>query len=476
MLQHQEILQVLFNNQLFAESDSKLARLLGYGEKSRSTIRRIKNGESLKEGTIADVWEKLKEHFFISDEEITSIANCVAYGHNLLEELQKTYGMGNGWHDKAFKALVTEEYSTISPKFDSELSSGLNEMKLQEPEVFYGMIAYCYILCKSITPYSVDGRKKLCGQLDELNDLLYSTFPANSRAKISADKTISCELALENNLTLIRLLYSLRVIFANYIDEEYFESYMRENGVLLDVGESSFWITPGETFGKGCILWCFSVIATKSQKHGSYIVLKLRANSDAKDSFELLESYSFLFLVAKDKEQTQILQAYDLPTGDIDYLAYGYDYNTRSLELYFDEPSANRFALPACLHCLDIEKPKEIDEKVWSVIANELIDSGRCRELLLQAINSAAESEYEYLDEYEIENVSIDRKEITITISYGNALSSHTLPIENYPFLANLTPAEYVSVARSKSNGELYFTWNNLGQFIPMKEFRQSVR
>ena len=271
------------------------------------------------------------------------------------------------------------------------------------------------------------------------------------------------------------MLYCLRVIFANYIDEKYFENFLREKGELLDVGESSFWITPGEVFGKGSVLWYFSVIPTKSQLHGSYIAMKLHAQSDAKDSFELLESYNFLFTVAKDKEKTQILQAYDIPTGNIDYLAYGYDYETHSLELYFDEPSANRFALPACLHCLDIEKPKAIDEKVWSVIANELIDSGRCRELLLQAINSAAESEYEYLDEYEIENVSIDRKEITITISYGNALSSHTLPVENYPFLANLTPAEYVSVARSKSNGELYFTWNNLGQFIPVKEFSKLI-
>lgn len=475
MLPKQEILRILFNNQLFAESDSKLARLLGYGEKSRSTIRRIKNGESLKEGTIADVWEKLKELFFISDEEIICIANCVAYGHNLLEELQNVYGVGNGWHDIAFKALVTEEYSTISPKFDSELSSGLNEMKLQEPEVYYGMIAYCYILCKKITPYTVEGRKKLNKQLDELNCFLHLTFPANSRAKISADKTISLELA-EDNLTLIKLLYSLRVIFANYIDEEFFENFLRDNGELLDTSEYSFWITPGETFGKDCELWFLSVVATKSQLHGSYIAMRLRAKNDAKDSFELMESYNFLFIKANDQEGTQILQVYDMHTGKIDYVTYGYSYAEKTLELFFDEEQGNAFALPAVLRQIDTANPKKKDEKVWAHIVNEMVESDKCWKILLQAINSSAESEYEYLDEYEIENVSIDRKEITITISYGNALGSHTLPVENYPFLANLTPAEYVSVARSKSNGELYFTWNNLGQFIPMKEFRQSER
>ena len=475
MLPNPEILRILFNNQLFAESDSKLARLLGYGEKSRSTIRRIKNGESLKEGTIADVWEKLKELFFISDEEIICIANCVAYGHNLLEELQNVYGVGNGWHEQAFKSLITEDYAAISEKFDTVLSVHLNDMKLQEPEVYYGMIAYCYILCKKITPYTVEGRKKLNKQLDELNSFLHLTFPANSRAKLTADKTISMELG-EENLTLIKLLYSLRVVFANYIDEEFFEGFLRDNGELLDTSEYSFWITPGETFGKDCELWFLSVVATKSQLHGSYIAMRLRARNDAKDSFELVESYNFLFMKANDQEGTQILQVYDMPTGKIDYVAYGYSYDEKTLELFFDEERGNTFALPAVLRQIDTANPKNKDEKVWAHIVNEMVESDKCWKILLQAINSSAESDYEYLDEYEITNVAIDRKNITITMLYENVESTHTLPVENYPFLANLTPAEYVSVARSKSNGELYFTWNNLGQFIPMKEFRQSER
>lgn len=470
MSPQQEILQILFNNQLFADSDIKLAAMLGYGEKSRSTIRRIKNGEKLKESTINDMWDKLREYFFMSDEEITSTAESVAYGHNLLEELQAAYGIGNEWHDKAFAALVTEDYATMPQNFEKELSVSLSEMKLQNPSLYYGMIAFCYILCKNITPYTADGKKQQRKQLELLNDFLYTIFPANSRAKTAADKSISFELA-DENLTLVKLLYNLRIIFANYIDEEYFENYFREKGHLLNVGEASFWITPGDSFGKGSMLWYFSVIPTKSQLHGSYIAMKLHATSGAINSFELIESYNFLFLVANDKEETQILQVYDMPSGKVGYAGYGYDYDEKRLTFHFAEQTNNTFALPDTLQCIDIENAKEKDEKVWARIAKELLDSGDCQKILLQAVNTSAESEHEYLDEYEIVNVTIDRKNITITTLLGEVEKSYTMLTDNYTFLAKISPNEFVSVARSKNSGELFFTWNNIGQFIPMKEF-----
>ena len=468
-----EILQLLFTDQLYAKSDNKLAALLGYVNNSRSTIIRIKRGKNAKENTITEAWEKLKECFCITDEDIIRAGNSVAYGHNLLEELQAVYGIGNEWHEQAFKALAAGEYADISPEFDSKLSVSLNEMKLQDSAVYYGMLAYCYILCKNITPYTNKGKKRLHSQVDEASRMLYSLFPTNVRAKIMADKIISFDLAYHDDITQIRLLDCMRLIFANYIDEEFFEGFLRENGELLDVDDDSFWTMPGETFGKGCELWYFSVVPTKSHQHGSYMVLKLRAKSDAKDSFEMIESYSLMLMIIKDKDRTQIAQIYDLLTGNVDFACFGYDYDAKLLEFYFDIPEENLFGLPDVLQCLDIKNPQDTDGKVWANVIKGIKHEQR-RKLLLQAINSSEENEYEFLDEYEIENVTIDRKNITIDVVHEGAKNAYTMPVDSYPFIENLIPAETVSVSRSKSSGEMFFTWNNLGQFVPMNEFKSN--
>ena len=463
-------LQLLFNDYVFAGSDNKLASLLGYGEKSRSTIGRIKRGERVSDEKIAEIWERLCETFFIGDDDIAITAECVSWGHTLLAELQAEFGVGDEWHAGVFEALVTENYDALPPGLGKEYFVHLHEMKLQMPLLYFGMLAYCYLLCKGITPYTVQGARALYKQLGGLVDMLSGVFPTNSRARQAAEKVISFELA-GGDITILKLIYNVRVIFGNYIEEGYYENYLRENGHLLDVGDDSFWVAPGSAFGEGCEMWYFSVVETKSRLHGSYIAMRLRATSGAIDSFELVDSYNFMFLVAADKDCTQILQAYNLPTGEIDYAVYGYDYDTRLLTLSFDAPLVNAFGLPPVLQCIDKENVTGREAKVWARVINEMLGSGRWRELLMSAVNLSAESDFEYLTCYDIVNVAIDRKAVTVTVEKDGEQQFYSIPLTAYPFLAKISPMEFLSVTRSKSSGKLFFSWNNLGQFIPFSEF-----
>ena len=468
----QEILQVLFDACVFTGNFSELGRRLGYVNNGRSTIGRVRSGYSnLKEKTLDELFEKLHEEYLISPDDMATLADSIAYGKELYRQLREAYGTGSDWHDMAFSAIVTENYQAL-PGMDEAVVIGLKEIKLQEPEVYYGMLSFFYILCKNISPYTGKGKKALCRQLPALNSLLAEGFPGCTRAYESAKKSIDITLA-DESLTILKLIYNLRVIIRGYADDTYFENFIREMGHLLDVGDDSFWITPGETFHAGCEVWYMSVIPTKSHKRGTYTAMKLRAKSASTDSFELTQAYHFMFLIDEDYDNIHILQACDLPSGKTEYAQYRYDGDSRLLELNFDDVPEKTFNLPQVLECINHTAPRSKDEKVWARIIEKFLDD-RSGQILLQAINSSADSNIEYLTGYEVTNVCIDRQEVIVSFeSEANGSEQYSMDINAHPFFKSLTPFEFASVVRYKDTKELAICWNNLGQYIPLKEFKK---
>ncbi len=473
MNERQEFLQALFNDRVFAGSDNKLALLLGYGEKSRSTISRIKRGENVTPETVSAIWEKLCEKFSISDEDIELAAKSVIYGHDLWRELKEALGTDS--HPEAFVSLLAEDYAALSPRFEEELSVHLNEIRLRAPNLYFGILAYAYIQCVGITPYTARGVKQFRKQLGALNDMLFCAFPTNRRARQAAEKIISFDLAAEN-ITLHKLLCSIQAIFGNYANAEFFENHLRETGHLFDVGDDSFWFAPGSSFGSDGELWYWSVVETKSKLHGSYIAMRLRATADGDTlAYDLAECYNIMFMITCDEDCSQIALIYDIPTGNIGYAAYDYDSDTRRLSLSFDEPFVNSFNLPCELKCVNYENPQGPEERMWKKIAEKQI-AHRCGELLMKAVNSSVESDLIYLTDYEVTNVAIDRKNITVTVEHNGKETSHTLSLAAYPFLEKITPAKFACVARSKSKNCLCISWNLIGQSIPLDEFTRQGR
>lgn len=466
----QEILQILFDACVFTGNFSELGRRLGYVNNGRSTIGRVRSGyRNLKEKTLDELFDKLHDEYLISPDDMATLADSIAYGKDLFRQLREVYGTVSDWHDMAFSAIVTEKYEALYG-MDEAVVIGLKEIKLQEPEVYYGMLSFFYILCKNISPYTGKGKKALCRQLPALNSLLAESFPGCTRAYESAKKSIDIALA-DERLTILKLIYNLRVIIRGYADDTYFENFLREMGHLLDVGDDSFWIVPGETFHAGCEIWYMSVIPTKSHRRGAYTAMKLRAKSAVTDSFELIQAYNFIFLIDEDYDNIHILQACDLPSGKTEYAQYLYDGDSRLLELNFDDVPEKTFNLPQVLECINHTAPRSKDEKVWARIIEKFLDD-RSGQILLQAINSSADSNIEYLTDYEVTNVCIDRLEVIVSFeSEASGSEQYSMDINAHPFFKSLTPFEFASVVRNKDTKELAICWNNLGQYIPLKEF-----
>lgn len=468
----QEILQILFDACVFTGNFSELGRKLGYTNNGRSTIERVRRGDrNLKEKTLDVLYEKLYEEYIVSESEMLTLAYSVSYGKHLYRRLREAYGTGSDWHDTAFCAIVKEEYQALTG-IDEELFIGLKELKLEEPEEYYGMLSFFYILCKDISPYTNRGKKAIGKQLCGLNGLLAEAFPGCTRAYEAAKKSIDTVLDNET-LTILNLIYNLRAIIRWYADDTYFESYLREMGHLLDVGDDSFWIVPGETFHEGCEVWYMSVIPTKSHKRGAYTAMKLRAKSGGTDSFELTQAYNFMFLIDEDYDNMHILQALDLPSGKAEYAQYSYDGESRLLELNFDDVPEKTFNLPLKLECINHTAPRTKDEKVWARIIDKFLDD-KSIDILFQAVNSSVDSNIEYLTDYEVTNVCIDRQEVVVSFeNEANGRERYSIDVDAHPFFKSLTPAEFASVVRYKDTKELALCWNYLGQYIPLKEFKK---
>lgn len=480
----QNILQVLFENCVFEGNFSELARTLGYNSESRSTIERVRKGKSeLTEKTLDALCEKLQEEYFINVDDMAVVANSVAYSKDLYHQLRNAYGVNSDWHNTAFTAIVTENFS-ILPNFDEDIILSLKEMKLQEPNVYYGLLSHFFILCKDIFPYTNKGKKALAGQLQELNEMLHEAFPGDNRSYDSTKRGNEIILANES-MTILKLIYHFSSVIRGYVDDSYFESALRENGYLFDVDDDSFWIVPGEKFCENCTLWYFSIIPTKSHKKGAYLAMKLRAKGKSTDSFELIESYNFMFIINEGYNGLSLLQAYDLPSGKIEYTQFCYYGDKRLLELCFDGMPEQTFNLPTKLECINHTAPNTKEEKIWANIIEKLLKNN-CGRFIIDAANSAADSNLEYFWDYDVTNVCIDRKNVTVTYEkeigrkYDEVekkekiiveQKSYAIPINSYSFLKELTPNEFASVVRYKDTGELAIAWNNLGQNIPLKEF-----
>lgn len=465
----QEILQLLFDSCVFEGNFSELARTLGYTSESRSTIERVRRGRSeLTAKTLDALYDKIKEEYIVSDSDIATIAQSVAYAKNLYAHMRDLYGTGDEWHNLIFGILVTENY-TVRPEISEELITELKELKLQEPEIYYGMLAHFFIISKGISPYTKREHKQLATQLYELNDFLHELYPGSNRSYESAKESIKINLA-DEHLTILKLIYNFRHIIRGYVDNNYYENFLREMGTLLNVGNDSFWIAPGETFHEGCELWYLGVIPTKSQHHGAYTAMRLKAKTPATDSFELTAAYNIMFIIDENYGNMHIMQAYEISTGKVEYALFSYDESRRLLELNFEEAPARTFNLPEQLECINHTAPTGKNEKVWANITGKLLNE-KCFKFILAAANSSSNSNIEYLVDYDVTNVCIDRKQVTVTIKNGEEEKCYSIPIDSHPFFKELTPFEFASVVRYKNTNELAVAWNNLGLNVPLKEF-----
>ena len=206
----QQILQTLFEGKVLAATDGILAERLGYKSNSRTTIGRIKRGEYVSPETVETVWRKLCDELYIYENDAISVARSIRGGKELYDAICAAGDGSSEWCCTVLGAIITEDYHRLS-SLDEAVVKNLKEMRLQEPDVYFGMLAYCYMLWKNISPHTQRGRKDLVRQLNELNNMLSGLYPGNNRAYEGAKVCIRINLA-DEELTIFKLVYNLKLI------------------------------------------------------------------------------------------------------------------------------------------------------------------------------------------------------------------------------------------------------------------------
>ena len=81
----------------------------------------------------------------------------------------------------------------------------------------------------------------------------------------------------------------------------------------------------------------------------------------------------------------------------------------------------------------------------------------------------------EYLRDYVVENVTIDRYSLTIAVEREGKQTDYTININQYPFLRTLLPSDIIGIVRSTDTNEVSFRWVQKGYVIPLEEFTKST-
>ena len=464
MNEKRKILQCLIENRAFAPSASALAKNLGY-ESNKATLYRIMRDET-KDSTVDDVWDKLLEEHCLTERHLHNLARIfegAAYFSDLiLPEMDRKHPK---WLRYLLLMLTDDDYEACSLEFQQETAPILKDLKADEPDVYWGIVTVIYIRCRNIDPYKENPQRTFCQLIDELDNMLSYWYPERTDAhEISFNLK---ELTKASNLW--KIIENCTILFRRYTEAD-FSSYASQSMMLFGWDAKSFWRIPGHPYLQGSQVWVLVEHSFGRATNGCYIVLCLEAGKDI-CTFVLKDALVFCFWSVDKEDDPLILQACR-GTGahrEWCFYAYGYDEETHTLYLEANPATGNLFGLPEAMKQINLEKPKDKEEKVWARIMNKW-DKEQGNSIFEQA-KALFAGRIDLKDTYQLEDVSISRTCLKLFIRHNGDSRTYQLPIEAYDFLQKINPTQQVLIVRHTDDQDIYVEWPEMGYGIKLSEF-----
>ena len=228
-----EILQCLIANRVFASSHSALAKELGY--KGKMAVYRLMEGKA-SERTGEEIWKRIQDRYLVSDSTLYNLARIFEGAkymvNQLLPEMNKEHPQ---WVEHLILAFVNNYYDYFSPEFQQEEVSFLKDLRKDEPEVFWGIVAMLYIRCKKIDLYQGDTRQNFCRLIEALDHLLFALYPERLDAHEASFNLKKIEAAPN----LYKAIVNCIILFRHYTEADFTENASRSM-MLFNWGKRSF--------------------------------------------------------------------------------------------------------------------------------------------------------------------------------------------------------------------------------------------
>lgn len=463
------VLQFIIGNQIFAGSPSALAKILGY--KGKMTLYRANQG-NISVKTADEIFFRIYENFNISEEELSEIVQTFLYAKTFYDLMTNENDTDNKqWGDQVIVAFLKKDFSSFSENF---IRQELPYWETLKTSYQTGILTLFYIKYKKIDPYR-NFSKNLSKLMTGLEKLLRSNFPEYLEGYEVINHLKSPDLLNTTSPNKWGLLYYIQIILNYYADPNYKnEAYQLLQ--LFNFGTLTYWREPSSEYRPGSSLWIMLEYYTTSKLNGIYIVLELTIEKGI-PNLSLKNNLYFRFWKQNRDTDLPILQISSFPVREIAYYHYEYAEEKKCFNFWEEENEdrqsirRNLFQIPGTLQLIDPSKPTaNSQEKRW-IKAIQEIDP----DLLDKYFKQIGEKELnvKIRDEYEIENVIIDRHHLILEIKKDEPTSSrYRIPLHAYSFLPGIAPHQNIIVTQHKDN-KLYIQWLEPNYCIPFSEFEQ---
>lgn len=475
MKNKQELLAYIIENNIFEHSWSALARRINYT--NRSLPYRLKKG-SVKESTAENILDRICQYFEMSWNELIDIVDEMIKGKVLYDIIKSENPYNNtvGYEDKILTDFVKLDFKNYSDNFKEQHEPYIMEIRRENPTVFYGMVMILYIKLKKTNPYignHENFHKFLKDFTVHIVDELRLAFPESNTGYYASLAYISDNIIKDAPQCIWGMtLYNIHVL-RYFSDPDYLNQMLLTGTVFPEWDYFSYWHKSGASYRKGEKIWTMLKRESDSSLHGMYIGQAFEIGND-NETFIPQESFSIIFWNKEDDDDEALIQINNIISSENDtyILYYGtYSYNKESDEIFitWDNDEENVLNMPTRMKRVCMDKPSEKEEQIWSNIIRRFDENGS-----FEKVNNSytEKTNIQYLfDEYEIQDVNINRRELTISVIHDENTEYYCIPIDAYPFLKELNVFDDICIKKNIITNKLYVEWVMKGYHIPLSEF-----
>ena len=455
----QDALQLLINGCVFAPSASALAKRLGY--KGKTSIYRIQQGEA-SAGAIEEAWEKLKAFLQGTDEQLFYAARAMKNCRTLKRLIKEKGTEGIDVEDRhlwVLQGVMLGDAERFPERFQREVWPDLMDLRTEDTDPFWMMMALYYFEEEGVDVYAKDF--DLLGVLTKLHNWLQQNYENCDRPRASINNILREEYIKAFSWGCAwDLMYYGALALLHYAEPDTLDRTIR-NYDLFNLGEDSYWIEPGTIYKEKAHLWHLMEIQVGEGTHGLYYALEIEVGRN-KEEFSVVQLIPMVFCESQGMMQMEV-------TKERKPIIAQYEWNGNRTELSVkvtkEQQVENGF--PACLHRIDLDNPQGKDAKIWANVMRGY--DSNMPECVMNAV--LAFEEMEYLRDCVVENVTIDRYSLTITVEREGGRTDYTIDINQYPFLRTLLPSDVIGIVRPTDTNEVSFRWVQKGYVIPLEEF-----
>jgi len=466
-------LKELIRHNAFATSPSELAKVLGY--KGKNQIYRIQE-DTAGNGTIEEVWRRIREEYGLSDDEVCEYANVNATSKDLWKEVQKEAKNKNVdvtvLAEQTLHALLLRDEEGMRRIINLPDWERLLDYSREHPMQYAQLVVLFYIHYNKIDrAYKGEIGKEGILILDGIFQHIHALQPENKMLVGMYDAYCSELRQLTGTGNLWTIILRPVMLVQSFTDPNF-----RINSLntlrLLPVPTDSLWMEHDTLHKYSGSAFIFFEVEPDGATGGRYECIEVEAQLT---DTNLVTKRCFAFWMMELEGDETCSLAYILfrdEYGEKQIVRYIYEYDTERHNLHLEplddeSPTCVRFPFPTDLHCVDNNHIIIEDERQWIAWYKDFFEANE-DQMYVELMKSEGVI---IEDDYEIVDVAISRRYLTLTISNGAEEADFRLELEKYPGLKQVVPEMDVAIFLHLDDQQRYLEWLSPHIAVPMKAF-----